>query len=78
MSMPHPNTKYRHTDVNEDAAERGSDELRMAMHFEFRKLALRHGITVADASLLLMNGIDLTVPQRAYFIPHDGFARGSR
>lgn len=38
-------------------AARGSEALRHAMEREFMGLALRHGMTLADARLMLMNAV---------------------
>lgn len=47
------------TNIEPGECVTGSDRLGLAMIGEFKAMALRHGITVQDASLLLMNGVGL-------------------
>lgn len=49
--------RCRNTEIDRDKAMDGSEALRLAMRREFGKLALRHGISMTDAKLLLMNGV---------------------
>lgn len=45
------------TEVAREYAAMGSDRLCRAMRRQYVRAALRHGITVSDASLLLQNGV---------------------
>jgi hypothetical protein len=49
--------RCRNTEVALEDATVGSDRLSNALRAEFKRAALEHGITVHDASLLLMNGV---------------------
>jgi hypothetical protein len=56
--IPHDGESKRHcrTDISRIHAEIGSDQLANAMRKQFLTFAARHGVTVKDATLLLMNG----------------------
>lgn len=61
MTMPGPHTDARcwTTEVSRDNAINGSSRLSDAMRKQFLRFAARHGVTVTDARLLLMNGVGL-------------------
>lgn len=58
--IPHSGyARCRNTEIAHKDAEQGSEALRLAMRREFGKLAVKHGISIRDAKLLLTNGESL-------------------
>lgn len=49
------------TRIAEEAAKFGSTRLFDALHGQFMKFALKHGVTLRDAELLCMNAVKLGV-----------------